>query len=309
MTQSAYHQPVMLSECMTHLITDPNGIYVDVTFGGGGHSRAILGKLGEKGRLLAFDQDQDAAQQAAQIQDPRFIFVKANFRYLQRYLRLHKVEKVNGILADLGISSHQIDTAERGFSTRFEGRLDMRMDSDLEKDAIFVLNQYSEQALHQILGKYGEIKNAKTLAAALVSARINKPLVEGEDLKKVLQKFAPKGKEFRYFAQVYQAIRMEVNEEMQVLEEFLNQVPKVLAAKGRLVVMSYHSLEDRMVKNFIQQGKTFGQADKDLYGHTNLPLKSLLRKPITAKAQELEENPRARSAKLRVAELNSEYIY
>ncbi|WP_027001649.1 16S rRNA (cytosine(1402)-N(4))-methyltransferase RsmH [Hugenholtzia roseola] len=304
MTQSSYHLPVLLSECLTHLITDPNGVYVDVTFGGGGHSKAILEKLGEKGTLLAFDQDQDAAQQAAQIQDPRFIFVKANFRYLKRYLRLHKIEKVTGILADLGISSHQIDTAERGFSTRFEGRLDMRMDNDLEKDAIEVLNKYSETELHQILGKYGEVKNAKTLAAALVSARINKPLVESEDLKKVLQKYAPKGKEFKYFAQVYQAIRIEVNEEMQVLEEFLNQVPQVLAPKGRLVVMAYHSLEDRMVKNFIQQGKTFGQADKDFYGNIALPLKNLIKKPIVANEEEVAQNPRARSAKLRVAELS-----
>lgn len=297
-----YHQPVMLTECLEGLALKPGGVYVDVTFGGGGHSRAILDSLGPGGKLLAFDQDPDARANAAAIGDARLTFVAANFRNIKRYLRLYGVKQVDGILADLGISSHQIDTPERGFSTRFEADLDMRMNQQGDLTARQVVNTYPEADLHRILGMYGELTNARTAANALMQARANHPLNTINDLKDALKRCAPRGKENKYFAQVFQAIRIEVNDELKVLEEFLEQVPDVLAPDGRLVVMSYHSLEDRLVKNFINKGKFSGEVDKDLYGNELKPLQSVTRKPIEATPDEIARNPRARSAKLRIAE-------
>ncbi|MDQ6478682.1 16S rRNA (cytosine(1402)-N(4))-methyltransferase RsmH [Dyadobacter sp. LHD-138] len=299
---STYHEPVMLSECLDGLNIRPDGIYVDVTFGGGGHSRAILEKL-TTGRLLVFDQDPDAIANAEQWKDdPRFTFIAANFRHIKRYLKLHKAEKVDGILADLGVSSHQINTPERGFSTRFEADLDMRMNPNNEKTAREVLNVRSAAELQSILGRYGEVTNARTAAEAIFSARHNSPIETVNDLKGILMRYAPKHRENKYFAQVFQALRIEVNDEMKVLEEFLMQVPEVLNPGGRLVVMSYHSLEDRPVKNFIQKGKFDGEVEKDFYGNEIKPLKSITRKPVEATAEEVKRNPRARSAKLRIAE-------
>jgi 16S rRNA (cytosine1402-N4)-methyltransferase len=301
-TPTHYHAPVMLSECLDGLAIRPEGIYVDVTFGGGGHSRAILEKL-TTGRLLVFDQDADAAANAAALKDnPRFTFIAANFRYLRRYLKLYKAEKVDGILADLGVSSHQFDTAERGFSTRFEASLDMRMNQQGTKNARDILNEYSVADLQTILGRYGEVHNARTVAEAIFAARHNTPINTVNDLKDIVQRYAPRHRENKYYAQIFQALRIEVNEELVVLEEFLTQTPEVLAPGGRLVVMSYHSLEDRLVKNFINKGKFEGEVEKDFYGNEIKPLRGVTRKPIEASAEEVERNPRARSAKLRVAE-------
>jgi 16S rRNA (cytosine1402-N4)-methyltransferase len=300
--QSTYHEPVMLSECLEGLNIQPEGIYVDVTFGGGGHSRAILEKL-TTGRLLVFDQDPDAAANAAEFKDDkRFTFIAANFRHLKRYLKLHKAEKVDGILADLGVSSHQINTPERGFSTRFDADLDMRMNPNIEKTASEVLNSRSSAELQRILGMYGEVTNARTAAEAIFSARHNSPIETIAQLKDILLRYAPKHRENKYFAQVFQALRIEVNDELAVLEEFLTQVPEVLNPGGRLVVMSYHSLEDRLVKNFISKGKFDGEVEKDFYGNAIRPLGSVTRKPVEATAEEVTRNPRARSAKLRIAE-------
>lgn len=301
---TAYHIPVMLRECIEGLDIKPDGIYVDVTFGGGGHSRAILEKL-TTGRLFGFDQDEDALANAPD--HKQFTFVQANFRDLKRYLRFYGVKEVDGILADLGISSHQIDEASRGFSTRFDAALDMRMDRQAGKSAQEVIASYSESELHKILGIYGEVKNAKTLAAAICSARVNIPIETIADFKAVLQKFAPRGKENKYFAQVFQAIRIEVNDEMGALEEMLSQSIEVLKPGGRLVVMSYHSLEDRMVKNFINKGKVFGEVEKDFYGNQLKPFNAITRKPVLASADELAQNSRARSAKLRIAEKVENY--
>jgi 16S rRNA (cytosine1402-N4)-methyltransferase len=298
-----YHDPVLLQACIEGLDLKPGGTYVDITFGGGGHSREILRQL-EGGRLFAFDQDPDARANAQAIDDPRLTFIASNFRNIKRYLKLYKAEQVDGILADLGISSHQIDTPERGFSTRFDADLDMRMNQHADKTARDVLNEYSEADLHRILGMYGEITNARTAATALVAARSNRSggLKTVNDLKAALQRLAPRGKENKYFAQVFQALRIEVNEEMQVLEEFLEQVPDILKPGGRLVVMSYHSLEDRPVKSFINKGKFQGDVEKDLFGNELKPLRSVTRKPIEATPDEIARNPRARSAKLRIAE-------
>lgn len=297
-----YHQPVMLAECIDGLALKPNGIYVDVTFGGGGHSRAILDNLGPDARLLAFDQDPDARANAAALNDPRLTFIAANFRNIKRYLRLYGIKQVDGMLADLGISSHQIDTPERGFSTRFEADLDMRMNQQGDLTARQVVNTYPETELHRILGMYGELTNARTAANALVSARANQPINTINELKDALKPCAPRGKENKYFAQVFQALRIEVNDELKVLEEFLEQVPDLLAPAGRLVVMSYHSLEDRLVKNFINKGKFSGEVEKDLFGNEIKPLHGVTRKPIEANPDEIARNPRARSAKLRIAE-------
>ncbi|MVM40768.1 16S rRNA (cytosine(1402)-N(4))-methyltransferase RsmH [Spirosoma sp. HMF3257] len=299
MTQ--YHEPVLLQACIDGLNLQPGGTYVDITFGGGGHSREILNQL-DGGKLFGFDQDVDARANAQALADPRLTFVASNFRNIKRYLRLYKAEKVDGILADLGISSHQIDTPERGFSTRFDADLDMRMNQNADRTARQVVNEYSEPELHRILGMYGEITNARTAAAALVSARSNRPLKTVNDLKAALQRYAPRGKENKYFAQVFQALRIEVNEELQALEEFLEQVPDILKPGGRLVVMSYHSLEDRLVKNFINKGKFQGEVEKDLFGNDIKPLQAVTRKPIEATPDEIARNPRARSAKLRIAE-------
>jgi len=291
----------MLKECIEALNINPEGTYVDVTFGGGGHSMAILENL-RGGRLISFDQDEDAKKQAELIQSRSFTFCQANFMYMKKYLKLNGVSQVNGILADLGISSHQIDSPERGFSTRFDGPLDMRMDQKGGTSAADLLNSYSEADLHKILGMYGEIKNARTAAKMIVQQRVNKPFSRTEDLKAALQPIAPRGKEFKYFAQVFQALRIEVNTEMKALEDFLHQCGEVMAQSGRLVVMSYHSLEDRMVKNFIKTGKVFGEVEKDFYGNEIKPFEAVTRKPVEASEEEVESNNRARSAKLRVAE-------
>ncbi len=291
----------MLKECLEGLQLNPDGIYVDVTFGGGGHSMVILENLKE-GRLIAFDQDEDAKRQADNIQSRSFTFCQANFRYMKQYLKLNGVTQVDGILADLGISSHQIDSPERGFSTRFEGPLDMRMDQKGKLTAAKILNEYPETDLHKIFGMYGELKNARTAAKAVIAARTIKPLLTTLDLKTTLQPIAPRGKENKYFAQVFQALRIEVNQEMKALEDFLHQCGEVMKSRGRLVVMSYHSLEDRMVKNYINTGKMFGELEKDFYGNPIRPFHAITRKPIEASEEEVNENKRARSAKLRVAE-------
>jgi 16S rRNA (cytosine1402-N4)-methyltransferase len=299
--ENPYHRPVMLTECIEALNLKPDGIYIDLTFGGGGHSRLILEKLAGKGRLLGFDQDPEAAEEAKSLEAPNFQFVAANFRHFRRYLRLYGVQKVDGILADLGISSHQIDTAERGFSLRFEGELDMRMNQLQSKTAKQILEEYSESDLHKILGMYGEVRNARTLAQAIVRHRANETIESTQEFKNILKQYAPRGRENKYYAQVFQALRIEVNEEMQALEEMLEQCPEALNPEGRLVVLSYHSLEDRPVKRFIQAGNFSGDVQKDLYGNPIKPLEAINRKPILPTQAEITENPRARSAKLRVA--------
>ncbi len=296
-----YHKPVMLTECIEALQIKPDGVYVDATFGGGGHSLAMLQQI-KTGRLFSFDQDEDALREAEKIAHRSFIFCHANFMYLKRYLKLNGVSKVNGILADLGISSHQIDEPERGFSTRFDGPLDMRMDKKGKVTAAKVVNEWDEAALHKIFGMYGEIRNAKTVARAIVQTRITKPFSRTDDLKNLLKSHAPRGKENKYFAQVFQALRIEVNNEMQALENFLHQAGEVMETGGKLVVISYHSLEDRMVKNYINKGKVFGEVEKDFYGNVQKPFEAVNRKPIEASETEIEENKRARSAKLRIAE-------
>lgn len=291
----------MLHECIDGLHIDPAGTYVDVTFGGGGHSKAILAKLGPEGRLFSFDQDPDAWEQAEKIDDERLTLITANFRYLEKYLRLHRVKQVDGILADFGVSSFQLDAPERGFSIRFDGPLDMRMGPSASMTAAELLNSYSAEELQRILGMYGEVKNARTLAQAIIQARTRKPLETTQEFKEILNKLAPKHREFKYFAQVFQAIRIEVNQELAVIEEFLEQAPSILKPEGRLVIMSFHSLEDRLVKNFIKAGNVQGKEDKDLFGVVHRPLESVIRKPITASEEELKLNPRSRSAKLRIA--------
>jgi len=280
-----------------------DGMYVDVTFGGGGHSRAILKKVKE-GKLFAFDQDEEARLNAKDITQSSFTLIASNFRYMKRYLKMYGVTEVDGILADLGVSSHQIDAADRGFSTRFNADLDMRMDKSAEVTAQDVVNEYREGELHRIFGMYGEVRNAKTLAAAIVSARINNPIKTVDDLKTILNKYAKRGKEFKYYAQVFQAIRIEVNEELKALEEMMEQSVELLKPGGRLVVMSYHSLEDRIVKNFINKGKVYGEVEKDFYGNVLKPLSAVNRKPIVATEEEISRNNRARSAKLRIAVKN-----
>jgi 16S rRNA (cytosine1402-N4)-methyltransferase len=301
MPENTYHTSVMLHECIDGLRIDPAGTYVDVTFGGGGHSKAILAKLGPEGRLFSFDQDPDAWEQAEKIEDERLTLITANFRYLEKYLRLHRVKQVDGILADFGVSSFQLDAPERGFSIRFDGPLDMRMGPSASMTAAELLNGYSATELQRILGMYGEVKNARTLAQAIIQARTRKPLETTQEFKEILNKLAPKHREFKYFAQVFQAIRIEVNQELAVIEEFLAQAPAVLKPGGRLVVMSFHSLEDRLVKNFIKAGNVEGKEDKDLFGVVHRPLESVIRKPMTASEEELKINPRSRSAKLRIA--------
>jgi 16S rRNA (cytosine1402-N4)-methyltransferase len=299
---SEYHVPVLFEECIESLNIKPDGVYVDATFGGGGHSKGILENLGPKGRLFSFDQDSDAKKNAEDIKaDPRFTFVAANFRHMAKYLRMYGVQKVDGILADLGVSSFQIDEPTRGFSTRFNGPLDMRMNQASELSAFQVINTYSEKDLHKILGMYGEVKNAKTLANAILSARTSKKIDTIAEFKAVLNKFAPRGKENKYLAQVFQAIRIEVNQELEALKEFLLETPTLLNTDGRLCIISFHSLEDRLVKNFIRSGKFSGDVEKDFYGHEIKPLESVIRKAIVANETEMLRNGRSRSAKLRVA--------
>lgn len=296
---SKYHTPVMLNECIEGLAIKPGGTYVDVTFGGGGHSREILKHLNTEGKLLAFDQDADARQNI--IDDDRFIFIDQNFRYLKNFCRLHDAVPVDGILADLGVSSYQFDQAERGFSIRFDAELDMRMNQQAELSAKDVVNNYPEAELHRIFGIYGEIQNAKSLANTIVMARLNAPIVTVADLKNAIANRIPKGKENKYLAQVFQALRIEVNQELEALKDFLIQTAEVLVSGGRLVVMSYHSLEDRLVKNFIAKGKFSGELEKDLYGNSDKPFDAVSRGAITASEDEIINNNRARSAKLRIA--------
>ncbi|MFD0750675.1 16S rRNA (cytosine(1402)-N(4))-methyltransferase RsmH [Mucilaginibacter calamicampi] len=296
---SNYHTPVMLQECIEAMNIRPDGTYVDVTFGGGGHSREIMKHLGKGGRLLAFDQDADAQQNA--IADERFELVDQNFRFLKNFCRLHGATPVDGILADLGVSSYQFDQAERGFSIRFDAELDMRMNQASDLSAKEVVNTYAEADLHRIFGIYGEIQNAKSLAKTIVTARLNTPLNTVADLKNAIAGLIPRGKENKYLAQVFQALRIEVNQELEALKDFLIQSADVLVSGGRLVVMSYHSLEDRLVKNFIAKGKFSGEVVKDLYGNDQKPFDAVSRGAITASDEEIKNNNRARSAKLRIA--------
>jgi 16S rRNA (cytosine1402-N4)-methyltransferase len=298
---SVYHRPVLLTESIDALALTPDGTYVDATFGGGGHSRAILARL-NGGRLVAFDQDPDAAAEAAKVSHRSFTFCPTNFRNLKAWLRLSSIDAVDGVLADLGISSHQIDTASRGFSTRFEGPLDMRMDFERGRTAADVLNGEGERELHRILGMYGELKNARSAAAAIVRYRSSHSLKTGSDLKSALEGLMPKGGASKYLAQVFQALRIEVNGELEALQEFLAQTPEVIRKGGRLVVISYHSLEDRMVKSFLSRGRVSGEGEKDLYGNLIRPFNPVYRKPIVPAEAEVNENPRARSAKLRAGE-------
>ena len=298
--ENNYHVPVMLKECIEGLNINPSGVYVDVTFGGGGHSREILKKLGKDGVLIAFDQDPDA--QRNRIDDSRFKFVDQNFGFLKNNLRLLGYKEVDGILADLGVSSHQFNEPSRGFSTRFDADLDMRMDKQRPLTAAVVLNTYPEDKLHKIFGIYGEVKNAKSLAATIVASRVNKSIATLVDFKSIIASHIPKGKENKYMAQVFQALRIEVNAEIEVLENFLEQTAAVLKPGGRLVVMSYHSLEDRPVKSFIAKGKFRGEVEKDFFGNEQKPFKSITRKAVVANEEELSINSRARSAKLRIGE-------
>lgn len=298
--ENNYHVPVMLQECLDGLAINPSGVYVDVTFGGGGHSREILKKLGKDGVLIAFDQDPDA--QRNKIDDPRFKFVDQNFGFLKNNLRLLGYKQVDGILADLGVSSHQFNEPSRGFSTRFDADLDMRMDQQRSLTAAVILNTYDEDKLHKIFGIYGEVKNAKSLARTIVTARISQPIATLEGFKTVIASHIPKGKENKYMAQVFQALRIEVNAEIDVLESFLEQTASVIKPGGRLVVMSYHSLEDRPVKSFIAKGKFRGEVEKDFFGNEQKPFKAITRKAVIASDEELAVNSRARSAKLRIGE-------
>jgi len=296
---NAYHVPVMLQECMDALNIKPDGVYVDATYGGGGHAREILNRLGDNGRLYAFDQDPDALRNA--VADERLVLMRQNFRFLKNNLRLHGVTEVDGILADLGVSSHQLDDAGRGFSTRFDAELDMRMDQEGERDAKYVLNTYPEAELHRIFGMYGELHNARTLARTIVTARAAEPIRTVGQLKAVVGDLAPRGRDYKYYAQLFQALRIEVNGELEALQEFLQQTAQVLRPNGRLVIMSYHSLEDRLVKNFITKGKFSGEVEKDFYGNDIRPFDVISRKAIIATPDEIARNTRARSAKLRIA--------
>jgi len=293
-----YHNPVLLKESVDGLNIKPDGTYVDVTFGGGGHSREILNRLGENGKLFAFDQDDDALKNT--IDDDRFTLINENFRHIKSFLRLYGVKKVDGILADLGVSSHQFNEAERGFSTRFDAKLDMRMNQNDKTSAYEVINYYDEKKLADILFKYGELRNSRAIAKKIVEAREEKKITTSFDLKEVLKQFLPKAKEHKILAQIFQAIRIEVNEEMEALKEFLLQTIDLLDKGGKLSVISYHSLEDRLVKRLIQKGKFEGEPEKDFYGNVSLPFKKD-GKFIVPSKEEIKENNRARSAKLRIA--------
>lgn len=294
-----YHKSVLLNESVDALSIRPEGVYVDVTFGGGGHSREILNRLGENGKLIAFDQDKDALANA--IDDPRFTLIHQNFRYIKRFLRFYGHLEVDGVLGDFGVSSFQFDEPTRGFSTRFEGDLDMRMNQDDTLSAYSLLHSYSEGQLSDIFFKYGELKNARAIAREIVAKREENPIRTTSELQEILQKFLPKNKEYKVLAQIYQAIRIEVNDEMNALEEFLLQLSDVVRQGGRISLISYHSLEDRAVKRFIRDGQFQGMPEKDFYGNTNVPFKKV-GNLITPSEAEIQENNRSRSAKLRVAE-------
>lgn len=294
-----YHIPVLLHETVDGLNIWPDGVYVDVTFGGGGHSREILNRLGSNGKLLAFDQDSDALQN--EIQDERLMLIHQNFRLLKRFLRFYGYSEVDGILADFGVSSHQFDVADRGFSTRFDADLDMRMDRDSEFSAFHLVNNYEENRLRNVLSEFGELRNAAAMARTIVEARNQAPIKTTTDLKEVLSRFLPIHKQNKILAQIYQAIRIEVNKELDALKEFLEQSADVLKPGGRLSVISYHSLEDRLVKRFMRNGMFEGEPERDVYGNVDVPLKPV-GKLIVPDADEIERNSRARSAKLRIAE-------
>lgn len=299
MTTMEYHNPVLLKETVDGLNIKPDGVYVDVTFGGGGHSKEILSRLGENGRLFAFDQDLDALSNA--IDDPRFTLINENFRFIKRFLRFHGVKAVDGILADFGVSSHQFDVAERGFSTRFEADLDMRMNQTGNISAYNVVNDYDEEQIAQVLWQYGELRQANTMASVIVEARKEGELKTSEQLKEVLKRFLQHKKENKVLAQIYQAIRIEVNQEIEVLKELLLQTPELLVEKGRLSFISYHSLEDRLVKRFIRNGMFEGEPERDMFGNFDVPLKKV-GGLIVPSREEIKLNNRARSAKLRIAE-------
>ena len=294
-----YHNPVLRQLSVDYLVSDPNGVYVDVTYGGGGHSRTIMEKL-EQGRLIAFDQDADA--QAQLIEDERFTFVASNFKNLSRFLKYHQAYPVDGILADLGVSSHQFDTPERGFSYREDGALDMRMNTQSGKSAQDVINQYDEKALSDIFYRYGELSDGRALARRILKARDEQPILTTQQLVEVLRPSLLRGKENKSLSKIFQAIRIEVNQEMSVLEDFLTQTVDALKVGGRLVIISYHSLEDRLVKNFMRSGRLDGEVEKDFFGNPLTPFKLITRKAVQPEDEEINDNPRARSAKLRVAE-------
>lgn len=299
MAKMEYHNPVLLKETVDGLNIKPDGVYVDVTFGGGGHSREILSRLGENGKLFAFDQDEDA--QANALEDKRFVLIPENFRFMRRFLRFQGIKQVDGILADLGVSSHQFDVAERGFSTRFEAELDMRMSKKNELNAFVVVNDYEEAELKRVFYDFGELKNAGALANTIVEARKSHPIKNSEQLKQVLARFLPAHKSNKILAQIYQAIRIEVNQEIIALQEFLTQSLEALKPGGRLSVISYHSLEDRLVKRFVRNGMFEGEPERDVFGNFEVPFKSI-EKLIVPSEEEIKANNRARSAKLRVAE-------
>lgn len=294
-----YHNAVLLKETVDGLNIKPDGVYVDVTFGGGGHSREILSRLGEQGKLFAFDQDKDAL--ANKIDDSRFVLINENFRYIKRFLRFYGVKEVDGVLADFGVSSHQFDVAERGFSTRFDARLDMRMNQDDKLSAFEVINEYEEEQLRSVLLQYGELRQAPAMARVIVSERKIAPIETGQQLKLVLKRFLNHKRENKVLAQIYQAIRIEVNQEIEVLKELLQQMPEVLKVGGRLSFISYHSLEDRLVKRFIRNGLFEGEPERDMFGNFEVPLRKVGGLIVPTEA-EIKDNNRARSAKLRIAE-------
>ena len=297
MSLMEYHNPVLLKETVDGLNINPDGVYVDVTFGGGGHSKEILSRLSDKGRLFAFDQDEDALENT--INDDRFTLIHENFRYIKRFLRFHGVRSVDGILGDFGVSSHQFDVAERGFSIRFDAELDMRMSKKIEVSAYEVVNNYSQEDLRRLFSVYGELTNAKAIAAQIIASR-EEQIKTISDLKEVLQRFLPQHAEHKVLAKVFQAIRIEVNQELVVIEEFLEQTTDLLSEGGRLSLISYHSLEDRLVKRFIRNGMFEGEPEKDFFGNVEVPFKKV-GKLIVPSPKEVKENNRARSAKLRVA--------
>ena len=298
MTSKMYHNPVLLKESVDGLAIKENGVYVDVTFGGGGHSNEILKRLGDDGKLFAFDQDEEALNNA--IEDSRFTLINENFRYIKQFLKFYGIRKVDGILADFGVSSHQFDTAERGFSTRFDAVLDMRMSKRNTITAFNVVNDYDYDALRKVLFNYGDLRNANSMAQAIIDSRADQKIKTTDQLKRVLKRFLPNAKEHKILAQIYQAIRIEVNQEIAVIEEFLLQTSDLLDVDGRLSMISYHSLEDRLVKRFIRAGKFEGEAEKDFYGNIDVPFKKVGGLIVPSK-KEVSENNRARSAKLRIA--------
>ncbi len=295
----SYHNPVLLKESVDGLNIKEDGVYVDVTFGGGGHSKEILKRLGARGKLLAFDQDEDALEN--RIEDDRFQLINENFRFISQFLKFYGIRKVDGILADFGVSSHQFDMAERGFSTRFDAVLDMRMSKRTNISAFEVVNDYAFEDLSRVLFHYGDLRNANVIAKAIIASREQNLLKTTEQLKEVLKPFLPKGREHKVLAQVYQAIRIEVNQEVQAIKEFLEQTTQLLRPGGRLSIISYHSLEDRLVKRFMITGKFEGEPDKDFYGNSNVPFRKVGSLVVPSK-MEVKTNNRARSAKLRIAE-------